>query len=131
MFDSSYCAVASSVVYKFILWVEQLRDEHYNDEEFISNLLSSASLNEVQSNNTSTEAVIVCKSLEPACKKVKLVTQNEIDCSLNTFSMDQYISHEVECTNNTHSLYSDPNIVSETDLELYSSGEFILNGIEW
>ena len=48
MFDSSYCAVASSVVYKFILWVEKLRDEHYNDEEFISNLLSSASLNEIK-----------------------------------------------------------------------------------
>ena len=82
MFDSSYCAVAISVVYKFILWVKQLRDEHYNDKECISNLLSSATLNEIQSNNTSTEAVIVYKSLEPACKKVKLVTQNEIDCSL-------------------------------------------------
>ena len=45
IFDSSYCAVASSVVYKFILWVEQLRNEHYNNEECISNLLSSASLN--------------------------------------------------------------------------------------
>ena len=45
--------------------------------------------------------------------------------------MDQYISHEVECTNSTHTLYSDPNRVSETDLELHSSGEFILNYIEW
>ena len=130
MFDSSYCAVASSVVDKFILWLEQLRDEHYNDEEFVSSLLSSASLKEIQSNNTATEVVNVCNSPEPACENVELVT-SEIDCSLNTCSMDQSISHEVECADNTRSLYSDPNIVSETDLELHSSGEFFLSGIEW
>ena len=28
-------------------------------------------------------------------------------------------------------MYSDPNIVSETDLELHSSGEFLLSGFEW
>ena len=59
------------------------------------------------------------------------LSQFEIDCLLNTCSMDQSISHEVECADNTRSLYSDPNIVSETDLELHSSGEFFLSGIEW
>ena len=57
MFDSSYCAVAISVVDKFILWLELLRDEHYNDEEFVSSFLSTAYLKEIQSNNTATEVV--------------------------------------------------------------------------
>ena len=70
MFDSSYCAVASSVLYKFILWLEQLRDEDYNEEEFVSSL-SSASLMEIQSNNTATEVVNVCNSPEPACENVE------------------------------------------------------------
>ena len=76
--------MASSVVDKFILWLEQLRDEHYNDEEFDSSLLSSGSFREIQSNNTDTEVVNVCNSPEPVCENVELVT-GEIDCSQYMF----------------------------------------------
>ena len=57
MFGFSYCGVAIDVLDKFILWVEKLRDEHSNDEVFISNLLSSADLNEIGSNQANTEVV--------------------------------------------------------------------------
>ena len=68
--------------------------------------MSGASLKEIQSNYTATEVVNVCNNPEPACENVELVT-SEIDCSLNTCSMDQSISHEVECADNTRSLYSE------------------------
>ena len=67
-----------------------------------------------------------------------VIVPNQLAKTLNLSQVKQTVrSIHVRWINPFHTrlnvltLYSDPNIVSETDLELHSSHEFFLSDIEW